>query len=124
VAPATPPPAATAAAASAAPGAPVTPPAATPTAAVKEGDFVELADLDEQPIAIERIKPEYPRVAKMRRSEGTVILRLTVDEKGKVTKVDVLRKAQDSLLTDAAVDSAKDWKYRPGSRKARRSRPP
>ena len=98
----------------------VTPPAPAPApapaaaaAATKEGDFVDLADVDEQPIAMERIKPDYPRVAKMRRSEGTVILRLTIDEKGKVSKVDVLRKASDDLLNDAAVGSAKEWKYRP-----------
>lgn len=110
---------ATTAAATPPPVSPAPQPVATPpapaaaAAAVKEGDFVEMADVDEMPVAIDRVKPEYPRVAKMRRSEGIVILRLSIDEKGNVTKVELLRKASDDLLNDAAAKSAKDWKYRP-----------
>jgi TonB family protein len=89
---------------------------ASPSAATKEGDMVDPAEVDDMPVAQVRVRPEYPRVAKMRRSEGIVILSLLVNEKGRVDQVKVLRKAADSLLDEAATKAAKDWTYLPGKK--------
>jgi protein TonB len=59
-------------------------------------------------------RPEYPLIALRRKAEGTVRLRLLIDTQGVVTKIEVVRGID--LLTDAAVNGAKRWRYRPGTR--------
>jgi protein TonB len=60
---------------------------------------------------IHRVEPVYPRLAALARISGIVILEVTVDEKGNVSDVEVLR--GDSLLDPAAVAAVKQWKYAP-----------
>jgi len=62
---------------------------------------------DLQSKLIQRISPEYPGEAR----GGEVILDLTVNEKGDVTNVAVLR--GDPLHIDSVVAAAKQWKYEP-----------
>jgi len=59
-------------------------------------------------------RPEYPLIALRRKAEGTVRLRLLIDAQGAVTKIEVVRGVD--LLTDAAVNGAKRWRYRPATR--------
>jgi protein TonB len=54
----------------------------------------------------ERIAPEYPFAAKKRGLEGTVVLRLSIDELGILQDVEVVE-ATDSVFIDAAVASVK-----------------
>ena len=63
------------------------------------------------PALIRRVEPEYPAVAVAGKISGTVILEATVDEKGHVTDVSVLRSIL--LLDQAAVKAVKQWQYQP-----------
>jgi len=98
------------------------PPAAGTVSSVKEGDLVDINEVDDAPLPQIRLKPEYPRVALMRKSQGTVILSILVDEKGRVADVKVLRKANDDLLNDAALKAARDWTYRPATKQGKKVR--
>jgi protein TonB len=55
--------------------------------------------------------PEYPPVAKAARIEGTVVLEATLDERGVVQNVTVLRSVP--LLDQAAIDAVRQWRYLP-----------
>jgi TonB family protein len=61
--------------------------------------------------AIERPQPVYPQTARAARIEGSVVVEVTVDEEGNV----ILARAVSGhpLLRDAAVQSARRWKFTP-----------
>ena len=60
---------------------------------------------------IHKVTPIYPDLAKRARISGEVILRIAIDEKGKVGFVGVEK--GHPLLTGAAVSAVKEWRYRP-----------
>jgi len=60
--------------------------------------------------------PEYPRHAKKRGYEGTVILEVLVTKEGKAGKVSVYQSSRYSSLDEAAVSSVRKWRFEPGKR--------
>ena len=58
-----------------------------------------------------KIEPAYPELAKRTRTQGNVILIVTVDEEGNVADIKV--SGGHPLLNDAAVNAVKQWKYSP-----------
>jgi protein TonB len=63
------------------------------------------------PALIHRVEPIYPDIAVMAKATGVVILEATIDERGEVTKVVVLRSRK--MLDQAAIDAVKQWRYTP-----------
>ncbi|MFO0912625.1 MAG: energy transducer TonB [Pirellulales bacterium] len=55
------------------------------------------------------VPPKYPAEAVRRKLQGTVTLRLVIDELGAVTQVEVARTSGHSLLDDAAVSAVRHW---------------
>jgi TonB family protein len=64
-----------------------------------------------QGLLIKKVQPQYPRNALSMHVEGAVQLMATVSATGNITGVKVL--SGDALLTKAALDAVKQWKYRP-----------
>ena len=64
-----------------------------------------------QGLLIKKIQPQYPRNALSMHVEGAVQLMATVSATGNITAVKVL--TGDALLTKAAIDAVKQWKYKP-----------
>ena len=64
-----------------------------------------------QPRKTWNVQPEYPRLARLRRIQGIVILEVTVDRQGNVSNVSVLRSAEG--LDEAAVEAVRRWRYEP-----------
>jgi len=61
-------------------------------------------------------KPEYPASAREAKAEGKVVLKVLVDEKGKVVKVKVKQGVEGyPELTDAAVKAAELCTFEPGT---------
>jgi protein TonB len=60
---------------------------------------------------VDQVKPVYPPLAKLSKAEGAVMLQVTVARDGSVAKADVI--SGHALLTRAAADAVKQWKYRP-----------
>jgi TonB family protein len=56
-------------------------------------------------------RPVYPPEAKAKGIEGSVYLDVTVNTKGEVTNVEVL--SGPELLTEAAVQAVRQWRYQP-----------
>lgn len=64
------------------------------------------------PTLIKKIEPAYPAEAKEAGTEGTVVLEIRIDAKGKVEAVKVLRGSAE-ILNKAAADAVKQWEYEP-----------
>ena len=64
-----------------------------------------------QGLLIKKAQPQYPRNALSMHVEGAVQLMATVSATGNITAVKVL--SGDGLLTKAAIDAVKQWKYKP-----------
>jgi protein TonB len=63
------------------------------------------------PKLVKQVKPVYPQLAVMSRAKGLVILEATVDVRGHVKSVRVLR--SQVLFDEAAVEAVKQWRYQP-----------
>ena len=68
------------------------------------------------PQFVYRSMPEYPFVAKRLRKEGRVILRIIIDEKGGLQKVDVVE-SSDQMFALAAVEALRRSTFQPAKRK-------
>ena len=64
-----------------------------------------------QGLLIKKVQPVYPRNALTMHMEGAVELTATVSKSGAITAVKVV--SGEQLLTKAAVDAVKQWKYKP-----------
>jgi protein TonB len=66
------------------------------------------------PAFLRRVAPVYPEQARRRGQEGKVLLRLTIDERGNLQKVEVLEGAGFDF-EEAAVEAVKRSSFRPAS---------
>lgn len=60
---------------------------------------------------IHRVEPEYPVEARAKHVQGEVVLEVQVLGEGKIGNIDVIQ--GDPLLTDAAIQAVKQWRYQP-----------
>jgi len=58
--------------------------------------------------------PVYPRVARRRGHQGTVLLEVLVDRNGGVQDLRVLQSSGYTTLDEAALASVKNWSFEPG----------
>lgn len=75
-----------------------------------------LIKANSQPYSLDNPKPFYPSVARERGMQGTVILSIAVNEKGKVDDLSVIRSSGFKVLDRSALVSVKKWRFRPASR--------
>jgi protein TonB len=81
------------------------PPPPPPSAPVRVGGAVK------EPQKMKDVPPKYPVIAQQAKVQGTVILEATIAKDGSVKDVRVLKAI--ALLTEAAVDAVKQWRYTP-----------
>jgi protein TonB len=60
---------------------------------------------------LRQVSPQYPNQARQERVEGTVVLQAVISKDGSVQKLAVV--SGPSMLTRAAMDAVKQWRYRP-----------
>ena len=63
--------------------------------------------------------PEFPALARQNGWYGTVLLKLWIDEEGRVTDVRVEKSSGYGVLDAAAVNAVKRWRGRPARHNAR-----
>jgi len=66
----------------------------------------------EPAVLLRQVPPRYPQQAREARIEGTVVLEGVIGTDGKLQNLRVVR--GDPRLTQAALDAAKQWRYKPG----------
>ena len=60
--------------------------------------------------------PEYPKIARKRGYEGTVVLTVLVNEDGQVGNLWVFESSGYKVLDNAAVEAVREWVFEPGRR--------
>jgi len=71
--------------------------------------------VEEMPVAITEVKPEYPQVARDAMVDGLVIVLVLVGRDGHVRQARLDAKSHVPLLDDAALDAAKRWVFSPAT---------
>jgi len=91
--------------------------------AVKEGDLLEIAQVDTEPEVVSSVKPEVPPLARMRRVGGTVLLRVLVNEKGQTEAVEVVRDTSPRVgLAESSKAAVERWTWKPATKDGRKVR--
>ncbi len=75
---------------------------------IVEGEFASING----PSFLKTIKPEYPRLARRLGKEGKVVLRLFIDEHGRLVSVEIFEKAGHGF-DEAAIDAVKASTFKP-----------
>ncbi len=90
---------------------------------IDDDDFLPSADqfvpVEIQPEMIHYTTPEYPRLAKQAGIEGTVWVKALISKSGNVIKAQIGKSSGTASLDDAAVEAAKDNKFKPGIQNGR-----
>jgi protein TonB len=72
---------------------------------------------DQAPQATRRVEPAYPPAARSAGAEGTVVVNLNLDERGRIMRAWVARANAPEILINAALDAAYQFEFRPGSQR-------
>jgi periplasmic protein TonB len=72
---------------------------------------LHVSEKDMRHFVLKRAHPVYSQLMLQMRIQGTVVLRVIVDSSGVPTKVSVV--SGHPALTQAAIDAAKQWRYKP-----------
>jgi protein TonB len=75
-----------------------------------------LGQLFSPPVAINVPKPEYPTVARRRGVEGVVVVRIRVDENGRLSDASVVTSSGSKDLDESALGSIREATFRPALR--------
>jgi TonB family protein len=89
----------------------VTAPAPAPVRVVREGDVINVGELDVLPRIVRPVKPIYPQMAIRQKMTATILLTVLVDESGEVQDVRVLRGEPRFGFNDAAVRAMKATRF-------------
>ena len=80
---------------------------------VQDPDYVpENLAVEQQPVPVYKVNPEYPEDARRDKVEGTVWVKAVVRKDGTVKKV-VILKSDNEVLNDPAIQAMLQWKFKP-----------
>lgn len=65
----------------------------------------------------------YPTMARFKKLEGVTVVHYTVSAEGAVTDVQIVQSSGHAILDDQAVDTIKNWKFKPTGREGVYERP-
>jgi len=91
------------------PPAPPAPPAPLPAGPVTLGEELSVA-------CPERRAPDYPAISRRLGEEGTVVLRVELDQAGSVVHAEVKASSGFARLDEAALTAVKTWRCQPARR--------
>jgi len=74
---------------------------------------VKFVPYDEAPVALSKIEPVYPEIAREAGIEGRVVVQVFIDENGKVTDTKILEGIPESGLNEAAINAVTQTKFKP-----------
>lgn len=68
------------------------------------------------PLYRENPRPAYPRLARKRGYEGTVLLDVLVTRQGRAGEVEVAQSCGHRILDEAAQEAVRSWRFEPGKK--------
>lgn len=78
---------------------------------------VRFVPYDDPPRPRSAIRPKYPQYAKEKGIEGTVIVQVFVNKKGRVTETTILNGFPNSGLDEAAIKAIRKTRFRPAKQR-------
>ena len=78
-----------------------------------EGPRVKFIPYDDPPVPLTPIRPKYPEIAQEAGIEGTVVVQVFVDDRGRVKDTVILKGIPNTGLNEAAVAAIKRTKWKP-----------
>ena len=97
--------------------APLQPTDAVPPSVVAENDFVDPSNVDTLPVILKEAPVAWPRAALHSRRRGIVILQATVNAKGAVEDLTVLRADHEGFgIPQAVMDAVRKYRFRPATK--------
>jgi len=80
---------------------------------------VKFIPYDDPPRPKSAIRPKYPKEAKEAGIEGTVIVQVYVDKKGRVKETIILKGIPNTGLDEAAIEAIKKTKFKPAMQRGK-----
>ena len=74
-------------------------------------------DVDRPPRLLQQVRPTYPSEAFVKKVEGTVVIEIVIDERGRVVRTRIVRSV--TLLDAAAVAAVRQWVFVPALKQGR-----
>ena len=84
-----------------------------------EGPRVKFIPYDDPPQPLSRIRPVYPEIAQEAGIEGTVVVQVFVDKKGRVKDTVILKGIPNTGLDEAAISAIRKTRFRPAKQRER-----
>jgi len=84
-----------------------------------EGPRVKFIPYDDPPKPLSPIRPKYPDMAQEAGIEGTVIVQVFVDKKGRVKDALILKGIPNTGLDEAAIEAIRKTRFRPAKQRER-----
>jgi len=84
-----------------------------------EGPRVKFIPYDDPPVPLRPIRPKYPEIAQEAGIEGTVVVQVFVDDKGRVKETVILKGIPNTGLDEAATEAIRSVRFRPAKQRER-----
>ena len=84
-----------------------------------EGPSVKFIPYDDPPVPLTPIRPKYPEIAQEAGIEGTVVVQVFVDDRGRVKDTVILKGIPNTGLDEAATVAIRAVRFRPAKQRER-----
>ena len=84
-----------------------------------EGPRVKFIPYDDPPVPLTPIRPKYPEIAQEAGIEGTVVVQVFVDDRGRVNDTVILKGIPNTGLDEAATVAIRAVRFRPAKQRER-----
>ncbi len=84
-----------------------------------EGPRVKFIPYDDPPVPLSPIRPKYPEIAQEAGIEGTVVVQVFVDKKGRVKDTVILKGIPNTGLDESATEAIRSVRFRPAKQRER-----
>ena len=84
-----------------------------------EGPRVKFIPYDDPPQPLSNIRPVYPEIAQEAGIEGTVVVQVFIDKRGRVKDTLILKGIPNTGLDEAAVKAIRKTRFRPAKQRER-----
>ncbi|MEZ5758686.1 MAG: energy transducer TonB [Emcibacteraceae bacterium] len=89
------------------------------TTGIADSEATEELSAISEPVAAAYLNnppPSYPRIARLRRQQGTVLLNVEVEMNGHPGDIQVVKSSGYQLLDQAAINTVRKWRFLPAKR--------
>ena len=84
-----------------------------------EGPRVKFIPYDDPPVPLSPIRPKYPEIAQEAGIEGTVVVQVFVDDRGRVKDTVILKGIPNTGLDESAAAAIRSVRFRPAKQRER-----